>query len=155
MHETQVSGKSPKLLWNTLSKLNKRKSHVKFCHKEENYLHTLMNASKMFLHWREITYGLCPCCLWIFQTEIVFWIFLEKNSQRFTYQKTKLRLNIRCSLKGSPIINLVLIHKKFTHCPRLRIELRKAAFEYQIILMEFCLHQQNEEKPSLYNMSFL
>ena len=154
MHETQVSRKARKLLWNILPKLNKKKPHVKFCHKEENYLHTLKNASKIFLHWREITYGLRPGCFWIFQTEIEFWIFLKKTRQVSTYQKTKLRLNIRCSLKGSTIRNFVLIHKKFTHCPRLRIELQKTAFEHQIILMEFCLHQQNKEKLSLYNMFF-
>ena len=89
-----------------------------------------------------------------FRQKYNFDFFWKKTPQRSTYQKTKLRLNIRCSLKGSTIINLVLIHKKFTHCPRLRIELHKTASEHQIILMEFCFHEQNG-KLSLYNIFFL
>ena len=76
--ETQVSKKALKLLWNTLPNLIK-KSYVKFCHKEKNYLHTLKNASKIFLHQREIMYGSVDVVFGHFR-QIKFWIFLEKKT---------------------------------------------------------------------------
>ena len=132
MHETEVPIKAPKLLWNVLPKLNK-KIMWKILSQRRKLLHTLQNASKIFLLWREITYGTCQCRFWTFQTEIFFLIFLSKKMQRPSHQKIKLRLDIRFSLKGTTITNLVLIvilQKIVTHCPGLRMELCKTAFEH-------------------------
>ena len=80
-------------------------------------LHTLKNMKKIILHRKEITYGPCQCRLWAFQREIKFCIFLEKKMWRPTYEKTKLRLDSRCSLKRNTIINLVLIQRTWYLSP--------------------------------------